>query len=295
MASSQVKEDGAGDAMQRESGAEIPSGGQDGPQQSTEETLVFFDLETTGLEKNCDIVQLSAMSGEKIFNKYILPSKSISEGAFAITGFQVLDGVLYLRGEPVQASSLQDTLEAFLHFLQSLATPLIIGHNIWKFDAPILLRVLQVLSMKEQFDSCITGFLDTLLLARAIIPRSEVNSYRQSELVKVFLKKGYDAHNAVEDAKSLQELYSVLKFTPEQKKGSQFSFSQLECQVSLQPLLNEKIIFSQFADKLAMQEVSFEKLQSTHQQDKEAGLKNFLRSLGHIEPTYIRLAKFFSK
>lgn len=293
MASPQVREDGGEDAMQRESGAEMPSGGQDGPQQTTEETLVFFDLETTGLENDCDIVQLSAVSGEKIFNKYILPSKTISAGAFATNGFQVLDGVLYLRGEPQQASSLQDTVEAFLHFLQSLSSPLIIGHNIWKFDAPILLRGLQELSMKDQFDSCITGFLDTLLLAKVVVPRSEVNSYTQIELVKVFLKKGYNAHNAVEDAKSLQELYSVLEFTPEQKKSSQFSISQLECQVSLRPLLKEKIIFSQLADKLAMQGVSFEKLQSTHQQDGEEGLKNLFRSLGHMERSCTRLSIFF--
>ncbi|XP_051888279.1 maternal protein exuperantia-like [Pristis pectinata] len=295
MADPVVAGDGGGEAVKGEAGGEIPLAGQNDPPGSTEETLVFFDLETTGLENNCEIVQLSAVSGEKIFNKYILPGKPISEGASRINGFQVMDGVLYLQGEPQTTSSVQDTMEAFLHFLQSLGTPLLVGHNNWKFDAPILLRVWEELSMKEQFANCITGFLDTLWLAQTAVPRSEVQSYRQTELVQVFLKKGYKAHNAVEDAKTLQELYSVLKFTAEQKRSSQFSIAQLECQVSLQPLLKEKIIFFQLVDKLALQGVSLQKLQSTHQQGGDAGLKSFLQSLGYVEPIYIRLSKFFSK
>ncbi|XP_062887440.1 protein PML-like isoform X1 [Mobula hypostoma] len=295
MADSVAAGAGPGEAVQMESGGETVVVEESDPRGSTEETLVFFDLETTGLENNCDMVQLSAVSGEKIFDKYILPVKSISEGASAINGFQVMDGVLYRFGEPQSTSSLQETMEAFLQFLKALGTPLLIGHNIWKFDAPILLRVLEELSMKDQFASCITGFLDTLWLAKSAVPRSEVKSYMQTELVQVFLKKGYKAHNAVEDAKSLQELYSVLKFTPEQKKSSQFSITQLECQVSLQPLLKEKLIFFQLADKLAMQGVSLEKLQSAHQQGGSEGLKSFLESLGHTERNYIRLSKFFSK
>ncbi|XP_078083754.1 protein PML-like [Mustelus asterias] len=203
------------------------------PPVTTKETLVFFDLETTGLDKCCDIVQLSAVSGEKIFDKYILPSIAMSAGATAITGIQVMDGVLYVRGEPQTTCSLQEAMAAFLEFLQSLNKPLLVGHNIWKFDGPIILRAWEKLSMKDQFDKCVTGFLDTYCLARDTIPRSEVSSYRQSDLVKTYLKKDYEAHNAIEDVKSLQELYSVLKFTPEQKQKRQFSLSQLESRVSL--------------------------------------------------------------
>ncbi|XP_048467152.1 uncharacterized protein LOC109919407 [Rhincodon typus] len=197
---------------------------------NTKETLVFFDLETTGLEKDCDIVQLSAVSGEKIF-KYILPSKSMSAGATNITGIQVMGGILYLRGEPQITYSLQDTMTAFLKFLQSLDRPLLVGHNIWKFDGPIILRAWEELSMKDQFAGCVTGFLDTLWLAKEVIPRTEVSRYRQSDLMQSLLQKSYEADNVIEDVKSLQELYSFLKFTPQQKQKSQFSVSQLESSV----------------------------------------------------------------
>ncbi|XP_048411735.1 maternal protein exuperantia-1-like [Stegostoma tigrinum] len=262
---------------------------------NTEETLVFFDLETTGLEKCCDIVQLSAVCSGKIFNRYILPSKSMSAGATNVTGIQVMDGILYLRGEPQITYSLQDTMTAFLKFLQSLDRPLLVGHNIWKFDGPIILGAWEELSMKDQFAECVTGFLDTLWLAKEVIPRTEVSSYCQSDLVQSLLKKSYEAHNAIEDVKSLQELYSFLKFTPEQKQKSQFSVSQLESRISLQPLTDRKVLFFQLADKLAMQDVSLEKMKLTYEQDAESGLKTLFQSLGVSGPIYIRLSEFFKQ
>ncbi|XP_078409953.1 protein PML-like [Cetorhinus maximus] len=295
----QLTEDGVTETAPSDTSSTVPSAEPTSDEPSappaiTKETLVFFDLETTGLDKYCDIVQLSAVSGEKIFDKYILPSNPMSAGAAAVTGIQIMDGILYLRGEPQPTCSLQEAMAAFFQFLQSLDRPLLAGHNIWKFDGPIILRAWKELSMKDQFASCVTGFLDTFWLSRDIVPRSEVSSYRQPDLVRTYLKKDYEAHNAIEDVKSLQELYSVLKFTPEQKQNSQFSLSQLESHVSLQPLVDAKILFFQLAQKLAMQEVSYEKLKLAHQQDAESGLKTLLQSLGHSGPNYIRLSSFFS-
>ncbi|XP_067861589.1 protein PML-like isoform X2 [Heptranchias perlo] len=300
MASPVVASDGVAEMTPSNGGGAAPSAeptsdGSSAPPGNTEETLVFFDLETTGLEKNCDIVQLSAVSGEKIFDKYTLPSNPISAGAAAINGLQVMDGILYLRGEPQPTCSLQDAMADFLQFLQTINKPLLAGHNIWKFDCPVILRAWEELSMKDQFARCVVGFLDTLQLTKDIIPRSEVNSYKQTELVKTFLNKSYEAHNAIEDVKSLQELYSVLTFTPEQKQNSQFSLSQLECRVSLQPLFDDKVLFYQLIDKLAMQEVSLKKLKSAHQQGGESGLQNLLKSLGHMAPNFTRLSNFISK
>ncbi|XP_060699803.1 uncharacterized protein LOC132827212 isoform X1 [Hemiscyllium ocellatum] len=197
-------------------------------QSNPKETRVFFDLETTGLGRYCDIVQLSAVSGEKIFNKYIVPKKPMSKRAEKVTGIQVIDGILYLRGKSQTTCSLQDAMTAFLKFLQSLDRPLLIGHNIWRFDSPIILRAWKRLSMKDQFAGCVTGFLDTLWLAKEVIPRSEVSSYRQCHLVRAIIGEDYEAHNAIEDVKSLQKLYTSLEFTPEQKQKSQFSLCHLE-------------------------------------------------------------------
>ncbi|GCC34945.1 hypothetical protein chiPu_0013422 [Chiloscyllium punctatum] len=201
-------------------------------QSNPKETLVFFDLETTGLGRYCDIVQLSAVTGEKVFNKYIVPNKPMSKGAEKVTGIQVIDGILYLRGKSQTTCSLQDAMTAFLKFLQSLDRPLLIGHNIWRFDSPVILRAWKRLSMKDQFAGCVTGFLDTLWLAKEVIPRSDVSSYRQCHLVQAIIGEDYEAHNAIEDVKSLQKLYTSLEFTPEQRQKSQFSLCHLESGVS---------------------------------------------------------------
>ena len=82
---------------------------------------------------------------------------------------------------------------------------LLAAHNGKHFDVPILRRVLWKCFLLEEFERLGTSYLDTLLLARDLY-RSE-KSYSQKSLVQRFLGKDYDAHNALEDVYSLQELY----------------------------------------------------------------------------------------
>ncbi|XP_034005120.1 uncharacterized protein LOC117497281 isoform X8 [Trematomus bernacchii] len=65
-------------------------------------TIVFFDLETTGLDaKSCHIVQLGAScENHTIFNRYILPGIPIEYGATEVNGLTVSYGQLLLHGEP---------------------------------------------------------------------------------------------------------------------------------------------------------------------------------------------------
>ena len=66
---------------------------------------IFFDLETTGLGRDADIVQISAVCKDKVYNRYVLPNKNISSGASAATGitYDRLNGVLLHKGQPVPA------------------------------------------------------------------------------------------------------------------------------------------------------------------------------------------------
>nr|XP_034317084.1 uncharacterized protein LOC109617780 [Crassostrea gigas] len=47
---------------------------------------IMFDIETTGLSRDSDIVQLSAFDGITEFNVYIRPNQPISKYATAISG-----------------------------------------------------------------------------------------------------------------------------------------------------------------------------------------------------------------
>ncbi|XP_017160605.1 DNA polymerase III PolC-type-like isoform X2 [Poecilia reticulata] len=171
--------------------------------------IIFFDLETTGLDTSqCDIIQLAAVCEERVFNKYTVPQQNIDEGATEVTGFTVQSGHLVLYVSPVETVPIDDLLTSFIDFLRSFQRPVLLAaHNAKRFDMPVLTRVMKKYDLYPQFQQVVSGFLDTLLLSKRLFPR--IKGYSQVSLVKIFLQKSYDAHNAEEDAKMLQELYKV--------------------------------------------------------------------------------------
>ncbi|XP_053497506.1 uncharacterized protein plex9.1 [Ictalurus furcatus] len=172
-----------------------------------EETLVFFDLETTGLNTSeCDIVQLSAISGERIFNVYILPRCPIDYGASRVTGLTIRSRKLLLDGQQVQTVPLREALNLFISFLKTFSRPVLVGHNCKRFDCPILLRIMTEFNLLKEFQDVVSAYLDTLLLSKQMFM---LQKYSQPFLVQHFLQKSYRAHDATEDVRALQELFRV--------------------------------------------------------------------------------------
>lgn len=172
-----------------------------------DETAVFFDLETTGLDvPTCDIVQLSAISGENSFNAYFLPRCSITDEAAHLTGLTVHEGTLYLHGKPMQTYLHRQALIRFISFLKTFNRPFLVGHNSRKFDCPVLLRVLEEFGLSEEFREVVSGCVDTWRLSKEMF---RLKKYSQQFLVQHFLQQTYRAHDATEDVRTLQELYRV--------------------------------------------------------------------------------------
>ena len=170
----------------------------------------------------CDIIQLSAVTGEKLFNAYILPVQPIAEGAQRVTGFTAYNGGLFLRGDLLQTTPVYEALTSFIAFLQSFHRPILLAaHNARGFDAPILNRVLQQNHLLQKFQQVVSGYLDTLQLSRVLYP--QLPKYSQPFLVSHFLGCPYDAHNAVEDARMLQKLYNI--WNPDQYNFSRCVFT----------------------------------------------------------------------
>lgn len=93
------------------------------------EKLVFFDLETTGLDADCRIVQIALIRGEKIFQSLVNPGIPIppeSTEIHHITDADVADKPRF--GEVV------DEVLAFME------GSILAGFNIRKFDIPVLKR-----------------------------------------------------------------------------------------------------------------------------------------------------------
>lgn len=158
----------------------------------------------------CDIIQLSAICGERTFNVYTLPRRALTESAKQVTGFTVREDRLFLRGVPMETTPLVEALTSFIGFLRSFHRPVLLAaHGARRFDAPVLSRVLRHCSLRQEFQAVVLGFVDTFLLSKDLF--RGLSSYSQVNMVQHFLGETYDAHNAAEDARMLQELYNTWK------------------------------------------------------------------------------------
>ncbi|XP_017341680.1 three prime repair exonuclease 4 [Ictalurus punctatus] len=189
--------------------------------------MVFFDLETTGLGPSCDIVQLAAVSGHHTLNLFMVPRCRMEPGASRITGFRVRRHRLFLHRRPVLTNSLKEALVSFITFLRMFGRPLLVGHNIRRFDCLVLARVLDEFDLKAVFQAGIVGFLDSLPLTRQLLKHRGVHSFKQENLVKTVLGVSYAAHNALGDVQALQKLYWALGPRASQIQQHIFSLDSL--------------------------------------------------------------------
>lgn len=171
--------------------------------------LVFFDLETTGFEMDCDVIQLSAMIGNRKFNQYIVPSKPIAWQATEITGLIFKSGSLYHHNHKVEAVFLEEALLSFISWVKPLAPVILVAHNCYSFDSRRLLSIAKRCELENALKEVVIGFIDTLPLFRKIYPNLE--NYKQVTIVAEILKESYTAHDALADVQALQKIVSSAK------------------------------------------------------------------------------------
>lgn len=154
--------------------------------------IVVYDTETTGLDLTKDeMVQLSAirMDGEgnivEVFDQMIIPSVEISEGAYQTHGFDME----YIRSHG--GISAKEGLERFSEFVKGCV---LVGHNSFHFDAPLIRRQLKdnglpSLEVKAEYD--------TLVMAKQFY--AALPSFKLSTLCDKFGIINEAAHNAYGD------------------------------------------------------------------------------------------------
>ncbi|KAF6717696.1 hypothetical protein FQA47_017912 [Oryzias melastigma] len=196
--------------------------------ESAPRALVFFDLETTGLGPNCEIIQLAAVSGGHSLNLYVVPHARIERGAAKVTGFKVCRHRLFLRHQPCLHQHPQGDPGLLHRLLQMFKQPFLVCHNIRHFDCPLLVRALDRLELREQFGSSVSACVDTLPLAREVLSGRNLQSFSQEKLVRELLGVNYKAHDALEDVRALQMLYTVIQPTAEQVRRHTFTLDSVE-------------------------------------------------------------------
>lgn len=145
------------------------------------ENLVFFDLETTGLEADCRIVQIAIVRGERIYQSLVNPEMPIPPESTAIHRITDEDVV----GMPTFDQVADDVLEFIKDGVLS-------GFNIRKFDVPVLKREL--------------GRFDRVLPTLPILDMFELNQKMNPRTLAWFFEHytgspmdSSEAHDAVYD------------------------------------------------------------------------------------------------
>ncbi len=171
-------------------------------------SLIFFDFETTGLERDSDILQIAAKSTDKVFDIYMVPKhKKISQGASKTNKIAYKYGVLKVNGQPVDAVFPEVGLKHFVEFICSFNNPVLVGHNVKNFDCLVLHNKLDG-ELLAQIQNKEVAYVDTCEVFKDAFPGRE--SYKQCDLVMSLLKHNYDAHNALADVTALQELCGLV-------------------------------------------------------------------------------------
>ncbi len=171
-------------------------------------SLIFFDFETTGLERDSDILQIAAKSTEKEFDIYMVPKhKKIRQGASKTNKITYKYGVLKVNGQPVDAVFPEIGLKRFVEFICSFNNPVLVGHNVKNFDCPVLHNKLDG-ELLAKIQDKVVAYVDTCDVFKDAFPGRE--SYKQCDLVMSLLKHSYEAHNALADVTALQELCGLV-------------------------------------------------------------------------------------
>jgi DNA polymerase III epsilon subunit family exonuclease len=181
--------------------------------------LVFFDVETTGLDANRDrIIEIFLLSlgkdGEVSFYETLIdPERPVPPNITEITGLEDSD----LKGAPTE-SQVAKAIREFVGF----ATP--VAHNL-----PFDLRFLNAMFRRNNLLELGTGGIDTLAISRELFPKLCIypeggGSHRLSNLMYHFgLQDSYaNAHRAKDDVMLLVEVFRHLQDYASGDSGMQF-------------------------------------------------------------------------
>ena len=256
---------------------EIPRGDDTAPTVVDGVTYVMFDLETGGLARTSDILQISAVCGDTEFNSYVTPTQPISKASSKVTKLTEINHQLYFNGKVVDAIGISDALSTFLDFLAKTEKPVLVGHNIKTFDLMFLHKYLSQYGQWKHFTSLVVGFVDTYQVFKEF-PKQ--GSYKQDALVNDLLHESYSAHNSLDDVKALQKLSQVVMSAfPRYIFGATAIVNTANSAIfkaTLRPLEESKAVSKTMSSKIAKSGLNYSHLKSAIVRNGLDGLQALL-------------------
>nr|XP_023408665.1 protein PML isoform X1 [Loxodonta africana]XP_023408666.1 protein PML isoform X1 [Loxodonta africana] len=215
--------------------------------------LVFFDLKIDNETQK--ISQLAAVNRESKFRVLIQPKAFFS---------------IYSK-----AVSLEVGLRHFLRFLGSMHRPILACYKLWGPSLPKFFQALEDMNSLWEFQESISGLLATLPLIREQIPGA--SSFKLKNLAKTYLARNVNERSALASVLAMRDLCRLLEVFPEARHI--YSFSNLQCFASLQPLVRAAVLPLAEARLLALHNVSFEELLAAHRCDPQGAFKKYSQYL----------------
>jgi DNA polymerase III epsilon subunit family exonuclease len=164
-----------------------------------EDDYVAVDIETTGLGRDARIIELGAVRirhGRKVasFSQLVNPQIPIPAKVTQITGITDRN----VKGKP----TIDKALPKFYAFC---GRDTWIGHNIRRFDIPVIAREAQRVGAGMPDVS----FYDTMELSQALLP--QLDHHRVVDLIRYFGIAKTERHRAADDAAQTAQVFERLK------------------------------------------------------------------------------------
>ncbi|XP_031557431.1 uncharacterized protein LOC116294049 [Actinia tenebrosa] len=176
--------------------------------------LIVFDIETSGLSMDAEILQLSCvvLNSRQTFNSYIMPKWRISSSSSKVHNLHIRyengQRMLCKNKVPVHAKPLSTVLKKFVDFLENTAEGqplLLIGHNANVFDTPrIVNELVSVQPLMKRLHKLQIYFGDSLPVFKTQLNRK--STMKLSDLYNEATGETFDAHDALEDVLALKKL-----------------------------------------------------------------------------------------
>lgn len=164
-----------------------------------EDDYVAIDIETTGLGRSARIIELGAVRmrhGRKVasFSQLVNPQTPIPAKVTQITGITDRN----VKGKP----TIDKALPKFYAFCGHDTW---IGHNIRRFDLPVIAREAERVGAGMPDVS----FYDTLEISQTLLPQLE--HHRLKDLIRYFSIAKNERHRAADDAAQTAQVFEHLK------------------------------------------------------------------------------------
>lgn len=178
--------------------------------ESSDRLIVLYDLETSGLSKNCEILQIAAKYGDAEFSIYVQPLQRIDEQASKIHGLRMENGHLTLHGNLVESVPISTALHKFYTFLHSLGKKCILTAHNGKFDYSRLCRSIRKYHLLNHFSTVVSGFIDTLPVIQKATGLKGKGCNSIEGLANKFQLDLSNAHDATKDISLLEQILTKL-------------------------------------------------------------------------------------